>query len=88
MAEVGQAVFEIIACEGDVDIGAIRMDSTLTGLGIESLDAVQIVFEIEHRFGIVMSNGNPLEDIDSVAALVARVERLLADSSAHAPRPD
>ena len=50
-------------------------------LEIQSLDAVQIIFEIEDHFKITMPDRDPQFDTESVKGLVETVERLLAEQA-------
>ncbi|MGA9341250.1 MAG: phosphopantetheine-binding protein [Rhodanobacteraceae bacterium] len=78
MSSVQETVFGIIAKESGIDPDRITLDSTLKQLDIESLDAVQILFEIEDHFKIQMPDRDPDFDTESVRGLVETVERLLA----------
>jgi len=46
---------------------------------------VQIIFELEDRFGITLPDRDPTVDTESVRGLVAAVERLVAEKAASAP---
>ena len=85
MSSVQQQIFEIIAKEAGIDIGRISPDSTLKELEIQSLDAVQIIFEIEDQFKIALPDRDPNFDTESVKGLVDAVERLVAAKTAAAP---
>jgi len=78
MSNVQDTVFDIIAREAGIERDTISLDSTLKDLDIQSLDAVQIIFEIEDRFDIEMPDRNPDFDTESVRGLVEAVERLAA----------
>ena len=84
-SDVQQTVFSIIAKEAGIDTGRITMDSTLKELEIPSLDAIQIIFEIEDHFKIQMPDRDPEFDTASVKGLVETVEKLLADKAATPP---
>jgi acyl carrier protein len=65
----------------------VAMEQTLEDLGIDSLGLVESIFAIEEAFDIsVPFNANEPEksdfDISSVAAIVAAVEKLVADQHA------
>lgn len=49
---VEEKVIEIIAREQHLDPGAVKLDSTFAGLGIDSLDGVNILFALEEEFKI------------------------------------
>lgn len=84
---VKDRVIQIIAEQAVLDVGDVRMDSTLDDLGIDSLGLVESIFAIEEAFDIsVPFNANEPEqsdfDISSVAAIVAAVEKLVAEQKA------
>lgn len=85
MSSVQETVFSIISKEAGIDIGKITRDSTLKELEIQSLDAVQIIFEIEDHYKITLPDRDPNFDTESVQGLVDAVEKLLAEKSASAP---
>lgn len=81
---VKDQVIAIIAQQAVLDVADVGMDSTLQSLGIDSLGLVESIFAIEEAFDIsVPFNANdPSQtdfDISSVAAIVAGVERLIAE---------
>jgi acyl carrier protein len=85
--DVKKKVIEIIAEQAVLDVEDVRPDSTLESLGIDSLGLVESIFAIEEAFDIsVPFNANePSQssfDISSVAAIVAAVERLIAQKAA------
>jgi acyl carrier protein len=79
MSSVQETIFDIISKEAGIDIGKISLDSTLKDLEIQSLDAVQIIFEIEDHYKITMPDRDPNFDTESVKGLVEAVERLVAE---------
>lgn len=86
-AEVKKKVIEIIAEQAVLDVADVRPESTLESLGIDSLGLVELIFAIEEAFDIsVPFNANePSQssfDISSIAAIVAAVERLIAQKAA------
>jgi len=88
MSDDGQQTgFSIIAKEAGIDEGKVTLDSTLKDLEIPSLDAIQIIFEIEDHFKIQMPDRDPNFDTESVKGLVETVEKLLADKAAKPPAP-
>ncbi|MEO7325498.1 MAG: phosphopantetheine-binding protein [Dokdonella sp.] len=78
MSSVQDTVFDIIARESGIDRARITPDATLKDLEIQSLDAVQIIFEIEDQFKITMPDRDPNFDTESVKGLVNAVEKLVA----------
>jgi acyl carrier protein len=82
MSEVQDTVFGIIAKEANIDPAKITVDSTLKDLEIQSLDAVQIIFEIEDHYKITLPDRDPNFDTESVKGLVEAVEKLVAEKAA------
>lgn len=80
--QVQDTIFGIIAKEANVDVSKITLDSTLKELEIASLDAVQIIFEIEDHFKITLPDRDPNFDTESVRGLVEAVEKLVAEKPA------
>ena len=85
--DVQQTVFGIIAKEANIDAAKITPQSTLKDLEIPSLDAIQIIFEIEDHYKITLPDRDPNFDTESVRGLVEAVERLLAEQSSGAAAP-
>ena len=85
MSSVQETVFNIIAKEAGIDVQKITPESTLKDLEIQSLDAVQIIFEIEDHYKITLPDRDPNFDTESVRGLVEAVDKLLAEKAAAAP---
>lgn len=85
MSQVQDTIFDIIAKESGVDRARITPEATLKDLDIQSLDAVQILFEIEDHFKVTMPDRDPNFDTESVKGLVETVEKLLAEQPAKPP---
>lgn len=60
------------------DPGAIRLDTPLAELGLDSLGVTALAVEAESRFGITLSPVLMFE-IHTVGDLVARIERLIRE---------
>ena len=85
MSTVQDTIFDIIARESGVDRAKITPGATLKDLDIQSLDAVQILFEIEDHFKITMPDRDPNFDTESVNGLVETVETLVGEQQATPP---
>jgi len=72
-------IFGIIAKEANIDRSRISVDSTLKDLGVSSLDAAVIIFEIGDRFDVTMPDHDVNFDIGTAGGLVAAVAKLLAE---------
>lgn len=77
-------VIAIIAEQAVLEPEDVTLDSTLEGLGIDSLGLVESIFAIEEAFDISVpfNANNPSEsdfDISNVASIIAGIERLKAE---------
>ena len=80
-------VIGIIAEQAVLEPSDVELSHTLEDLGIDSLGLVESIFAIEEEFDIsVPFNANAPEesefDISSVAAIIAAVEKLVAEQKA------
>lgn len=82
MSSVQDTIFDIISKEAGIDRSKISADSTLKDLEIQSLDAVQIIFEIEDHYKITLPDRDPNFDTESVKGLIDAVEKLVAEKPA------
>ena len=81
---IKEQVIAIIADQAMLEPADIAMDQTLEDIGIDSLGLVESIFAIEETFDIsVPFNANDPQasdfDISSIAAIVAAVEKLVAE---------
>jgi len=81
MSSVQDVIFDTIASDARIPRENITLDSTLTDLGIDSLEAIEIVFNLEERFKIGFPDRDPSFDTGTVRGLVDAVERLLAEQA-------
>ena len=84
MSEVETTIVDIISKEASIPREKIKPESTLKGLEIPSVDAVQIIFAIEDRFNISIPYNDLDVDVSSISGLVACVEKLVAQNKAQA----
>lgn len=85
--DIQTKVIAIIAEQAVLDVSDVKLESTLADLGIDSLGLVEAIFAIEEAFDVsVPFNANePAQsdfDISSVAAIIAAVEKLIAQTAA------
>ncbi|MBE1161654.1 acyl carrier protein [Dyella acidiphila] len=73
-----QEVFEIISKQAKIEIDAVKPESTLKDLGVASLDAIEVIFDIEEHFNINLPNEDTDFDTGTVGQLVEAVDRQLA----------
>lgn len=83
-----QEVHAVIAKHCGEGVGAILPTSTLTDLGIDSLEAIEIIFDIEEHFNVTLPDRDPNFDTGSVQGLVNAVESALAAKVAGTPATD
>ncbi len=69
-----------IARQKQLDPASIRPDSSLQELGISSLDAITIVYEIEEELGIEIPN-EALDSLGTIQDIVERVSQLIGRSA-------
>lgn len=82
---IQQQVFEIIAKQAKIDVAAITPESTLKDLGIESLDAIELIFDIEEHFDITFPDQQGANfDSDTAQSLVDAVQTALDGKAAGA----
>lgn len=84
---IRERVIGIIAEQAVVEPSSISLDQSFADLGIDSMGLVEAIFAIEEEFDIsVPFNANEPDksefDISSVAAIVAAVEKLVAEQVA------
>jgi len=78
-----QKVFEIIAKQAKIDVAAIKPESTLKDLGIASLEAIELIFDIEEHFDITFPDQQGANfDSDTASSLVEAVQKALDDKAA------
>ena len=68
-----ETIQEILNENLDIDPTTVAADSTFESLGIDSLDMVELVCEIENRFNIELGEA---EGLDTVGKLVDYIDSL------------
>jgi acyl carrier protein len=78
-----QQVFEIIAKQAKIDVATITPESTLKDLGVESLEAIELIFDIEEHFDITFPDQQGANfDSDTAQSLVDAVQTALDGKAA------
>lgn len=77
MSTVEQNVLNIIAREARLDAGVIQMTSTMKGLGVDSLDVVQVIFALEDEYKIDFPDQNNGLANGTIKDLIAAVEQAI-----------
>lgn len=83
---ISQRVIAILAEQAMLEPSDVTLESSLEDLGVDSLGLVESIFAIEEAFDITVPfNANEPDagdfDISTVGAIVAGVERLVAEQS-------
>jgi len=83
MAGVAEDVMAVIARRLPARAGGLKVTDNLRDLGLESIDALEMIFDLEEKFGIqIPYNANKSEqEFATVADVVAVIERLVAQKS-------
>ena len=81
MSSTEQIILDIIAKTCSIERGRITLDSTLKDLDVHSLDAVQVLFEIEDHFQISVPEREDQYSAGTVRELIAGVDQLVAAKS-------
>jgi acyl carrier protein len=82
---IAQQVFDIVAKHGEIDRASLTPESTLKDLGIDSLEAIETIFDVEEHFDINFPSQDPNLDGGSLAGLVSAVQQALADKASATP---
>jgi acyl carrier protein len=82
--ELIERVRQVIATSKRIPVEQVTIDSAFEELGIDSMDAVEILFALENEFDINIPD-EEVKTVRNVRQMAAGVERLLAAKSASAP---
>lgn len=74
--EVAEKTINVIAEFKEVDAGSITVETKLEALEMDSLDALNLVFELEEAFDIMIPDEQAFET-KTVGEMVAGIEQLL-----------
>lgn len=82
MSDIAGDVIAIIAKKKRVDKPTVELSDKLVDLGLESLDAVEMIFDLEEKFDVQIpynaNTNNPRTEFETVGDVVAAVEKLIA----------
>ncbi len=88
--ELTRRVIEVISSSQEVPIEKIELDTTFEDLGFDSLDGVNLAFDLEEEFDIEIPDdavrfiGNVREVVDNVRLLLDGGEEAVAEVKAKA----
>jgi acyl carrier protein len=83
MTDVTSDVIDIIAKKKRVDKPTVELTDRLEDLGLESLDAVEMIFDLEEKFDIQIpyNANNPRTEFDTVGEVVRDIQQLVDKKS-------
>ena len=81
--ELTQRVLKTIATSKRIPVGTVSIDSEFQQLGIDSMDAVEILFALENEFDISIPD-EEVRHVRNVRQMVEGVEKLVAAKAAGA----
>ena len=73
---VFQAIAELIADRNEIDVESITPETSFAELGIDSLDTVEMLMDLEDRIGAEIELD---EKVETVGELTAFIERKLEE---------
>jgi len=82
--ELIERTCKVIATSKRIPQDRVTIDSSFEELGIDSMDAVEILFALENEFDISIPD-EEVKTVRNVRQMVEGVERLLAAKSAGTP---
>jgi acyl carrier protein len=82
MNDIQSRIIELIAKSKNLSFSSIGMDTTFEELQIDSLDKINISFEVEEMFSIQIPDDS-LNTLKTVGDVVRGVERLIAAAPQH-----
>ena len=81
MTDTASVVLETVAARMRRDARKLKLTDRLDLLDLESLDVLEITFDLEQRFDIeIPYNANTALEFDTIGALVHAIERLIGKS--------
>ena len=77
MDQVASTIIEMVAKSKQLDAAALSPETTFDELEIDSLDKINLSFEVEERFKIAIPDDS-LNSLRSIGDVIAGVHKLLA----------
>ena len=81
---VAERVVGAIARTKRIDADRIRPETTFEELGVDSLDAIELLFEIEEEFDLTVDD-DAVQGKENVGQVIEAVEEALAEKAAGGP---
>lgn len=80
--DVEARVLDIVATQSGKDRATLTTATTLKEMEVDSLEAIEIVFEIEESFGIQLAQEQGRMETETLQSLIDAVEAALAGADA------
>jgi acyl carrier protein len=84
--ELNQRVFKCIASSKRIPLESVTIDSEFQQLGIDSMDAVEILFALENEFDITIPDDD-VRNVRNIRQMCEGVEKLVAAKASAASNP-
>ena len=81
---ISERVIRVFADFKKVEPEQIKIETTFDELGFDSLDGLNLIFELEEEFDIVVPDAQ-VQSMKSVSEVVDGIEQLVADKEQTAP---
>lgn len=65
-----EKVAKILADYKDMDVSEVKMESSFADLGLDSLDTVEIIMNLEDELGVSIEMSESLKTVADVVALI------------------
>ena len=65
-----EKIAKVLAEYKGIDVSEVTMESTFTDLGVDSLDAVELVMNLEDELGVTIEMNNKVQTVSELVALV------------------
>ena len=72
--DVFSAIAELVADRTDCNIEDVKMESTFRDLGIDSLDTVELLMELEDKLGISIELDKKIETVGDLVSFIQSKE--------------
>jgi acyl carrier protein len=74
---IREQIYAIVARQAKLEVASLRPDATLKDLGVASLEAIELIFDIEEHFDITFPDEGANFDTDTVQHLIDAVNGAL-----------
>jgi acyl carrier protein len=85
MSDVTSEVIDIVTKKKRVDKPSVELSDRLEDLGLESLDAIEMIFDLEEKVDITIpynaNTNSPRTEFDTVGDVVKSIQKLVDKKS-------